>query len=70
MFKTEIKDNLFTIWSKGKGINEELIEMKVALHTLEKLGCNVESLYKQLENVGIEFYKLKTEIDKSIKELI
>ena len=34
------------------------------------MGVNVEDIYKQLDNVGIELYKLKNMIDDKIKEHI
>ena len=55
MFKNEIfkSENL---------IDNELVNIKIALHDLEKLGFDTTELEKQLENVGIEFYKFKIEI--------
>ena len=50
----------------NKEIDKKITEIKVALHNLEKLGFDVTELYKQLDNVEIEFYKFKT---KNIEEI-
>ena len=67
MFKNEIKKELQAIYFSNKKIDEELVKIKVALHDLEKLGCKTESLEKMLDNIGIEFYKFKTENREIIK---
>ena len=66
MFKGEIKNELRIIFMDNKEIDKKITEIKVALHNLEKLGLNITELYKQLDNVGIEFYKFKT---KTIEEI-
>lgn len=59
MFKNEIKDNLKTIYDSTKKIDNELVNIKVAIHNLEKLGLDTKDLEKLLDNVGIEIYKFK-----------
>lgn len=59
MFKNEIKNELRAIYECNEEIDEKMVEIKIALHNLEKLGIDTTELYKQLENVGIEFYKFK-----------
>ena len=59
MFKNQIKEELKTIYLANKNIDSEIVNIKVALHTIEKLGVNTKDLEKQLDNLGIEFYKLK-----------
>lgn len=61
MYKNEIKKELQTIWQCNKNIDNELVNIKVAIHNLEKLGCNTKDLEKMLDNIGIEFYKFKIE---------
>lgn len=68
MYKQEIKNELKAIWQGTKNIDKELTEIKVAIHNLEKLGCNTKDLEKMLDNVGIEFYKFKTENKEIIKK--
>lgn len=46
----------------------DLIDIKIAIHNLEKLGVNTKDLEKQLDNVGIEFYKFKNENMKNWRE--
>lgn len=67
MYKQEIKNELRAIWQGTKNIDKELTEIKVAIHNLEKLGCNPKDLEKMLDNIGIEFYKFKTENKEIIK---
>lgn len=52
MFKEETIKTL-------KNIDKLFTELKVETHTLDKLGYNVENIYKQLEDLGIEIYKFK-----------
>ena len=42
-----------------KEIDKLFTELKVETHTLDKLGHNVENIYKALEDLGIEIYKFK-----------
>ena len=51
-------------------IDKELVNIKVAIHNLQKLGVNTKDLEKLLDNVGIEFYKFKTNNSDLLKELI
>lgn len=39
--------------------SKELVNIKIAIHNLEKLGLDTKDLEKLLDNVGIEFYKLE-----------
>ena len=61
MFKNEIKKELQAIYNSNKNIDDELVNIKIAIHNLEKLGINTKDLEKQLDNVGIEIYKFKNE---------
>lgn len=67
MFIKEQNKYLKTIYNSNKKIDEEMINIKVAIHNLEKLGLNTENLNKMLDDTNIEFYKFKTFIDKLIK---
>ena len=69
MFSGEIKNELRIIFMDNKEIDKKITEIKVALHNLEKLGLDTTELYKQLDNVGIEFYKFKTKTDDVIEEI-
>jgi hypothetical protein len=68
MFKTELKAELTAIYNSNKNIDKELVNIKVAIHNLEKLGCNTRDLEKMLDNIGIEFYKFKNENREIIKD--
>jgi predicted transcriptional regulator len=59
MYKNETKENIKSLVDGIKAIDMEMVKIKTAIHTLDKLGFNVENEYKQLENVGIELYKQK-----------
>ena len=67
MYKNEIKNNLETIYDSTKNIDSELVNIKIAIHNLEKLGVNTHDLEKQLDNIGIEFYKFKVENKEVLK---
>lgn len=62
MFSKELKNEFKKIFNSNKKIDEELVNIKIAIHNLEKLGLDTKNLEKLLDNVGIEFYKLKEEI--------
>lgn len=59
MYKNELKNELKTIFTSTKNIDSELVNIKIAIHNLEKLGLNTNELEKMLDDIGIEFYKLK-----------
>lgn len=62
MFVNEIKNAKMQIFKSEKAIDDELINIKIAIHDLDKLGFDTKEFEKQLENVGIEFYKLKKKV--------
>ena len=59
MFSKELKNEFKKIFNSNKKIDEELVNIKIAIHNLEKLGLDTKNLEKLLDNVNIEFYKLK-----------
>ena len=65
MYKSEIKNELYIIYNSIKKIDNELINIKVSIRNLEKLGYNMNDVYNQIDDVGIEFYKFKTMIQKN-----
>ena len=67
MYKNEIKKELQAIYNSNKNIDNELVNIKIAIHNLEKLGCNTKDLEKMLDNIGIEFYKFKVENKEVLK---
>ena len=67
MYKNEIKKELQAIYNSNKNIDNELVNIKVAIHNLEKLGYNTKDLEKMLDNIGIEFYKFKVENKEILK---
>lgn len=66
MYKEQIKKELRDIIKNENEIDKCLVNIKVAMHTLEKLGIENEDLNKLLDNVGIEFYKFKSNINETI----
>ena len=71
MFNKERINKFKTLVDSYKEIDKKIVDIKVAMHDLEKLSYNediefLENLEKQLENVNIEFYKLKQEIIKKV----
>ena len=67
MYQNEIKKDLQAIYNSNKSIDSELVNIKIAIHNLEKLGFNTKELEKILDNVGIEFYKFKVKNKDIIK---
>ena len=59
MYQNEIKKELQAIYNSNKNIDSELVNIKIAIHNLEKLGFNTKELEKILDSVGAEFYKFK-----------
>ena len=73
MFKKERIDNFKTLVDSYKEIDKKIVDIKVAMHDLEKLSYSediefLENLEKQLDNMNIEFYKLKQEIIKKVEK--
>lgn len=69
MYKNEIKNELQTIYNSNVKIDEELVKIKIVIHNLDKLGLNTSEFERLLDNLGIEFYKLK-EFSKKIYERV
>ena len=67
MYKNEIKKELQAIYNSNKNIDNELVNIKIAIHNLEKLGFNTKNLEKMLDNIGIELYKFKVENKEILK---
>ena len=73
MFEKERINKFKTLVDSYKEIDRKIVEIKVAMHDLEKLSYNedtefLENLEKQLDNMNIEFYKLKQEIIKKVEK--
>ena len=74
MFKKERMNNYKMLVDSYKEIDKKIIDIKVAIHDLDKIAYNedldfIKELEKQLENMDIEFYKLKQEIIKKVEKL-
>ena len=65
-----LKKYLKELYNAKNEFEKKFTDLKVAIHSVDKIGVNVEDIYKQLDNVGIELYKLKNMIDDKIKEHI
>ena len=73
MFKKERINKFKTLVDSYKEIDRKIVDIKVAMHDLEKLSYNedtefLENLEKQLDTMNIEFYKLKQEIIKKVEK--
>lgn len=73
MFEKERIGKFKTLVDSYKEIDRKIVDIKVAMHDLEKLSYNedtefLENLEKQLDNMNIEFYKLKQEIIKKVEK--
>lgn len=74
MFKKERINNFKILVDSYKEIDRKIVDIKVAMHDLEKLSYSedtefLENLEKQLDTMNIEFYKLKQEIIKKVEKL-
>lgn len=68
MFEKEIKENFKGIDKSCRNINKEITNIKVAIHTLEKLGISTKELESAITNLGIEFVKLNAKNLDKFKE--
>jgi hypothetical protein len=68
MYKNEIKKDVEELTKGIKNIDNELTRIKIAIHNLDKFGYNMEEEYKQMNDLGIEMYKMKMLVEKRIKE--
>ena len=68
MLKEETREYLRDLYDSIKEINKSILDFKIAMHNLDKLGYNIEEIEKLLDNEQIEFYKLKTFTNDFIKE--
>lgn len=73
MFNKERISKFKTLVDSYKEIDRKIVDIKVAMHDLEKLSYNedtefLENLEKQLDNMNMEFYKLKQEIIKKVEK--
>ena len=74
MFKRERMNNYKKLVDSYKEIDKKIIDIKVAIHDLDKIAYNedldfIKELEKQLEDMNIEFYKLKQKIIKKVEKL-
>ena len=68
MLKEETKKYLRDLYDNINIIDKSILDFKIAMHNLDKLGYNIEEIEKLLDNEQIEFYKLKTSTNDFIKE--
>ena len=73
MFKKERINKFKILVDSYKEIDRKIVDIKVAMHDLDKIAYNedidfLENLEKQLDNMNIEFYKLKQEIIKKVEK--
>ena len=73
MFNKERINKFKTLVDSYKEIDKKIVDIKVAMHDLEKLSHSediefLENLEKQLDTMNIEFYKLKQEIIKKVEK--
>ena len=74
MFKKERMNNYKMLVDSYKEIDKKIIDIKVAIHDLDKISYNedldfIKELEKQLEDMNIEFYKLKQKIIKKVEKI-
>lgn len=65
-----LKNELRKLYQTTKELDLAFTELKVALHNVDKMGLNVEEIYKQVDELGKEVYKTKNIINDKIKEVL
>lgn len=68
MLKEEKREYLRELYNNINIIDKSILDFKIAMHNLDKLGFNIEEIEKLLDNEQVEFYKLKTKTNDFIKE--
>ena len=68
MIRKETKKYLKDLYDNINIIDKSILDFKIAMHNLDKLGYNIEQIEKLLDNEQVEFYKLKTFTNNFIKE--
>lgn len=68
MLKEETREYLRELYNNINIIDKSILNFKIAMHNLDKLGCNIEEIEKLLDNEQVEYYKLKTKTNDFIKE--
>lgn len=68
MLKEETKKYLEDLYDSINIIDKSILNFKIAMHNLDKLGYNIEEIEKLLDNEQVEYYKLKTKTNDFIKE--
>ena len=59
MYNNELKENVKKIYRTVLNMDNNITDIKVAIHNLEKIGIDTKEIEKIIDNIGIEFYKLK-----------
>ena len=67
MLKEETKKYLEDLYDNINIIDKSILDFKIAMHNLDKLGYNMEEIEKLLDNEQVEYYKLKTFTNDFIK---
>lgn len=68
MLKSETKTYLKDLYDSIKEIDKSILNFKIAMHNLDKLGHNMEDIERLLNSEQVEFYKLKTFTNDFIRE--
>lgn len=68
MIRKETKTYLKDLYDSIKEIDKSILNFKIAMHNLDKLGHNMEDIERLLNSEQVEFYKLKTFTNDFIRE--
>ena len=68
MLKEETREYLRDLYNNINIIDKSILNFKIAMNNLDKLGYNIKEIKKLLDNEQVEFYKLKTLTNDFIKE--
>ena len=69
MYSKEIKESLMSVNSEMQNLNQSLINIKTAIHTLDKLGFKMDRYYKALDKYDIDSYEFKKIMLMLLKEV-
>ena len=69
MYSKEIKESLMSVNSAMQNLNQSLINIKTAIHTLDKLGFKMDRYYKALDKYDIDSYEFKKIMLMLLKEV-
>lgn len=63
MLYEEVKDEIKGIRYNLDNLDFDLVNIKVIIHNIKKLGIDTNDLDKQMDDIGIEIYQFKNKLE-------